>query len=262
MGRLMLRVVAIGVATAVLVGCETIRVRGQDVSDGMENAPDWVVRNAMPGPMEDMVYFVGVSNEQVPSEAEAIDQAYEDAIRRAADSIGMSIVSRDVDVNISGAKTDAVWPYITGKHGGTFGNTLLPTIEKSEYSRSSKIKHGSIDADIVLRDQIVGMARIVDTWTVRENFRMSVSLNAMKYGELWKAKVLVGIPSRELEKRADFEFEIRQREVDLLFEPQPKPTFTFMGNGTGYRGANGGANGGSHFTSYAPGPRPLIIERD
>ena len=251
-------IAAVLIVSVVLLGCTTIRRVDRGEVDELVSPPpqEWAVQNAQVDDTGEYTYFVGISQEQAPSEEAAIQQAYLDGIRRLSDSIGFWLSGAD------GLHTDA----------DTDASDAYPHRIKGRKARKWSRKGGGAWSDeaknIIVRDQIIGKAQIADTWVVRETFHGAPPrLNLMKYGELWKAKVLIRIASGELAERADQEYEIRMAEVDMQFEPyeepeMPSPTFSFMAPGyvAGVKPPEkpGTKKPGTHFISYGTTDAPAI----
>lgn len=251
-------VLALVAVALMATSCTTVRtVDGGDTAY-RENVqpPTWAMRNAK---MADAsyVYFVGISQEQATSESAAIQQAYMDAMRRVADHIGVWLHGNDEFGASTEADASTDWAHrIPARLKGNSG----------PFGRSSDGDWDSDDENAVVRDQLIGLVEIEDTWTIRETFWNEadadpVRLNYMKYGELWKAKVLVRAPREELMARAHTEYGIRMREVDLLFQPvvAEKPTFSFIEDN--YVSATEvNQPKGTHFVGYGPRKAPVITQ--
>lgn len=241
---------ALAMLTAPVLGCQTYRhVVTLQNSDMLDGAPNWAKLNSQE-PTEGDLYFVGVSQEQVTSEAEAVDQAYQDALKKASDYLAVRIEGRDEFGSTASTQTSADWPYRTSPH---LGNTFFGFGGRkgAEFDRGSR-EHVLNERQVsIIRDNLLSYVNIVDTWSASERFGFANSAdgiahyNRMRHGELWKAKVLVVAPKEEMTKLASTiqnmrqrDFETQQREIDTDYhyrvraaEMVPdRPTFNFMNN--------------------------------
>lgn len=228
MRRSLLGMLGVVAAATLMFGCQTVRYVEVGGGEELASAPEWVKMNGKSA--DDRTYFVGISQEQVPSEAEAVNQAYFDALHRVADAVLFRIES--VDTLMSGDKSGAQskWPHNAGPHprfhglaglgagafaesGGSGGVFAAPgmigvvTPARSQYKSRTAQQFELERTSQVLREQVAGMASIVETWTVRERFEPVTRLSDMKYGALWKAKVLVAVPTDMIEERGHAEAE-------------------------------------------------------
>ncbi|MCC6145756.1 MAG: hypothetical protein IT368_18265, partial [Candidatus Hydrogenedentes bacterium] len=237
--------VAAGLVLA-LAGCVQTRMVVTPVNrDTLEQAPEWARSNSMVDPANELLYFVGVSNEQVLSEQAAVDDAYKDAMRRAGDYIGIMITMNDRVGASNSTAAFANWPYRVSPHlnmwlggamglggfagsngsdgGGIAGAAIMPfwkdgpevgrkSAEASELARETAFDYSNI----------VSGAQVVDTWATAERFfagrtpgNTDGHQNDLRFGEVWKAKVLVCVPRSEMEKQALAVLEMDKREYEL-----------------------------------------------
>jgi hypothetical protein len=228
-----------------LAGCAQNRyVLNPQVHDMMTGAPEWAQANSRHA-TETEVFFVGVSEEQVAGEAEAVNQAYNDALRKVADaSGGCAIVGEDRLNGEAATGTKSRWPHQSSKRlaftgvgvggpagyawsngdngiGAAAGVAGVFHLKKPQYKRDVSSSMVTSRASQLLREQVLSQVNVVDTWSVAERFsrpRSDTQLNEMQYGELWKAKVLVSVPQKVLEQVAEDQYEMRQRELKQDFE--------------------------------------------
>lgn len=260
MRKITIHVGMLFVIVLIMAGCTTFRQvdRGEVDELNKPPAPGWAVRNAHVVDTDPYTYFVGISQEHATSEEEAIEQAYLDAARRLSDAIGYWLSGTETVHARSKTKASEDWPHRM---------TRKPVARKWDHEGSGRWE--DVAANTIHRDQVIGKAQIVDTWVVREKFWSSANpsgvggrLNYMKYGELWKAKILLRVPTDDLHMRANREYEIRQREVNLQFEPTKivRPTFHF--GVPGYRvDPDYDSSRGTHFISYRPTNVPVLVEK-
>lgn len=250
-----------------LAGCVQSRVVMTPHShDLLAQAPDWARTNGKIDPDGKLLYFVGISQEQTLGEAEAVDAAYKDALRRASDYLGVIVAGIDTTRTDTTQTSWTAWPYRVTPHlnmwlggavgvggfaesrgsdrGAVIGGALLPFWkEDPEFKRSTRQAHYNLRQSDFDRYQWVAHGHIVDTWTVAERFfagrkpgQTTGHQNDMRYGEVWKAKVLVAVPKATMKDRAEgildmyrTEYEIerdfRVREAEMQFD---RPTFHFM----------------------------------
>ncbi len=233
------------VVCCMLAGCAQNRyVLNPKAHDMMTGAPDWARANAQE-PTDRELFFVGVSEEQVAGEAEAVNQAYNDALRKAADALGgTAIVGEDSLSGGASTGTKSKWPHQSSKRlaftglglGGPAGYALsngenglgaggavagVFHLKKPQYRRNVASSMVTSRASQLLREQVLSRVNVVDAWSVAERFsrpRRDAQPNEMQYGELWKAKVLVSVPKKVLEQIAEDQYEMRQQELKQDFE--------------------------------------------
>jgi hypothetical protein len=240
-----------------LGGCAHSRtVVTPDARDTLAGAPPWALQNAQCEEKGDMVYFVGVSEEQLTSESEALDQAYKDALRRVNDYVGIEVRGVDELEAQSATKAGSAWPYrVTPHMARGLGAFMWPVHTLgSETRRCGSSQFTNTRGSLLERRQWVAKVNVVDTWTVAERFRsgggtVKPGPNHMRYGQVWKAKVLVAAPKSDLEKRADHwsEYQMHRDEIEMEWREKEwesqhdfkmrqaeslfdKPTFHFMQN--------------------------------
>lgn len=215
----------------VFAGCETTRridfgeVSEQALGDQVpgSHVPCWATGDIAGDPAlshEQYFYFIGISQEQAPSEYEAIQQAYLDAVRRVADALAIQFVGSDQFTSSSSTETEAEWPNLIRRGRGA----------THDWERESEEEWRDDSNAQLLRDSVLALATIADAWVTREwGQQPEPVLNMMKYEELWKAKVLIRIPRQELLRRMervyqlqndqiDFEREMERLEVRLAYE--------------------------------------------
>jgi hypothetical protein len=185
-----------------LIGCAQNReVLNPMQHDTLAGAPTWALNGAEPEGDFDMLYFVGVSEEQALSEAAALDQAYKDAVRRVADYVGVSIVGTDALLGQTSQVQDGDWAFRTWR-------------EYEVGSDSDASYTGARQSDLI-RNQMIRSVRVVDSWAVAERFAKVRNhptqgpperykpYNEMRYAQVWKAKVLVGASRETLDRIKD-----------------------------------------------------------
>ena len=170
-------------------------------------APPWAQANGLPA-TEGMVFFVGVSQEQVTSEAEAIEQAHRDALRKVNDYLGLQLGGQDSYVVNTATTTASEWPYRV-QYMMNFMRA-----ENAQISRSSEEKYAGAKATQFNRNNWVAYVNIIDTWVVSERFSGPRPANQMRYGELWKAKVLAALPEDRVKDMADYTIEAMRHEYE------------------------------------------------
>lgn len=196
------------VAVVLCLGCAQNRVvLSPELHDMNSCAPDWALANSMQ-PSCGMVYFVGVSQEQVTSETNAIEQAHQDALRKASDYVGMHLGATNAYLVSTETATDAEWPYrITYKLNFCLKDT-------SQLSRSSSEQHTETREAQLQQSNWIAKVNIVDTWSVAERFANPCRTNQMRYGELWKAKVLAAIPEAVINEMAEYKQDAVRHEYE------------------------------------------------
>lgn len=263
-------------ACTFMMGCAQTRiVMTPQSQDMLQGAPEWAQSNGKIEGVEDKIFFVGVSEEQVTGEAEAVDQAYKDAMRRISDYIGVRISARNPYAGTFTTGTDTRWPHRLSPHlankvvglaapGGYalsngadwsgIGATAIAPIwlAKPEYKGNKGARYANNRGAELAVCNWVGGATIEDTWVVAERFFSGVNAkgpfggNNMRYAQLWKAKVLVSVSKADIDEvreelndrqqqELETDFELRKAEALMFFD---KPTFHFMNN-TSWYGMNG-----------------------
>ena len=119
MRRTTVLLASIVLVSPLLVGCVSTRqVVTPQTRDTLRGAPAWAVGgHDAKKTNSDLIYFVGVSTEETLSEAEAIDLAYKDALKRVGDYVGVTIEGVDEIRTTFDENGFAVWPHDTGKGG-------------------------------------------------------------------------------------------------------------------------------------------------
>jgi hypothetical protein len=233
--------------------------------DTLAQSPEWARTNSMVDPGGQMLYFVGVSNEQVLSEQAAVDEAYKDAMRRAGDYIGIMITTNDRVSALNNTAGFANWPYRVSPHmnmwfggamglggwagsNGSDGAGIAGAAVAPFWKEGPEVGRRSSESSTLVRESafdygnIVSGAQMVDTWATAERFfagrtpdNTDGHQNDMRFGEVWKAKVLVSVPLSEMERQAQAVIDAACREYELLVKTYeyeavtcPEPTFHFM----------------------------------
>lgn len=216
----MARKLVLGTLTVVLVaglvaGCAT--VRRIDYGEASESAlaegrpsgniPQWALGNVMGDRTLDhdtYAYFVGVSQEKCTSEYEAVQQGYMDALSRISDAVVVHVKGAAEMGSAAETGAEAEWPHHIVRGHGT-----------SEYDTDAEGVWKNETANQAMRDALVAMATIADSWAVREvGEQREPVLNMFKYEELWKAKVLVRVPREELARRMERVYQLHNDKID------------------------------------------------
>lgn len=208
--RICIAVVGI-VICAIAAGCQTVRYNDAGLNLqtttgwAASTPPEWAQHGGLEDPTGLNTFFVGVSQEKATTEGEAINQAYMDALYKVGDYIGFTLAGSQVGRQYDKTGADGRFPW-------------RMSWRRSKFSQESEAEFTQAYETWITRDQVAGLATIKDTWTVQERYANPRTRNNMKSGAFWKAKVLLSVSRDELLTRAQREFEIRTREVDMKLD--------------------------------------------
>ena len=180
------------------LGCAQNRVvLTPSMHDMTVAAPPWAQANGLP-PADGTIYFVGVSQEQATSEALAIEQAHQDALQKVSSYIGLYLGTTDAYTLTTATESTAEWPY----RAAYKLNWLLKS--PAQISRETEEAQAEAQQAQATGCNWVAQVNIIDTWSVAERFSGPCPKNEMRYGELWKAKVLAAIPQVIIDEMAQY----------------------------------------------------------
>lgn len=181
------------------LGCAQNRVvLTPSMHDMTATAPPWAQANGLP-PTDGTIYFVGVSQEQATSEALALEQAHQDALQKVSSYIGLYLGNTDAYTLSTSTASAAKWPYRAIYKLNWRLKELPAQISRATAEAQSEAQQAQIAGC-----NWVAQVNIIDTWSVAERFSGPCPNNEMRYGELWKAKVLAAIPQVIIDEMAQY----------------------------------------------------------
>ncbi len=186
-----------------------VALSSPDMHDMTATAPPWAQANGMP-PADGTIYFVGVSQEQATSEVAALEQAHQDVLQKVSNYVGLYLGNTEAYTLSTSTASAAEWPY-----RAIYKLNWLLKEQPAQIDRSSSEAQGDMQQSQLNGCNWIAQVNVIDTWSVAERFSDPCPKNEMRYGELWKAKVLAAVPQAIIDEMAQYNRESLRHEQEF-----------------------------------------------